>query len=65
MAIQEDPEGTFDLFIQGRETLLDTPLNRRAWVDTVPKLTTEVVGFNPAQFEAMETYMTDSGLIGE
>ena len=65
IAIQEDPEGTFDLFIQGRETLLDTPLNRRAWIDTVPKLTTEVVGFNPAQFEAMETYMTDAGLIGE
>ena len=64
-AIQADPIGTFDLFIQGRETLLDTPLNRKAWVDTVPKLTVDVVGYDQAQFEAMAGYMTANGLIGQ
>ena len=64
-AIQADPDGTFVLFIQGRETLLDTPLNRKAWVDTVPKLTTNVVGYDAAQFEEMEAYMIEAGLIGE
>ena len=64
-AIQVDPDGTFALFIQGRETLLDTPLNRKAWVDTVPKLTTNVVGYDAAQFEEMEAYMMAAGLIGE
>lgn len=64
-AIQADPEGTFALFIQGREALLDTPLNAKAWEDTVPKLATQVLGFDPAQFVEMETYMIEAGLIGQ
>ena len=62
-AIKADPTGTFDLFIQGRETLLDTPLNRAAWADTVPLLTTNVIGFDQGQFDEVETYMRASGLI--
>ena len=64
-AIQLDPIGTFDLFIQGREALLDTPLNRKAWVDTVPKLTVNVVGYDQAQFDEMAGYMEANGLIGQ
>lgn len=62
-AIAADPVGTFDLFIQGREALLDTPLNRKAWEDTAPLLATDVVGYDADQFAAMETYMRDAGLI--
>ncbi len=62
-AIAADPIGTFDLFIQGREALLDTPLNRKAWEDTAPLLATDVVGYDADQFSAMETYMRDAGLI--
>ena len=62
-AIAADPVGTFDLFIQGREALLDTPLNRKAWEDTAPLLATDVIGFDAAQFTEMETYMKEAGLI--
>ena len=62
-AIQADPERTFDLFIQGREALLDTPLNRKAWIDTVPKLAVDVVGYDQVQFEEMAGYMREMGLI--
>ena len=62
-AIAADPVGTFELFIQGREALLDTPLNRAAWADTAPLLAREVIGYDAAQFLAMETYMAEAGLI--
>lgn len=62
-AIAADPVGTFDLFIQGREALLDTPLNRKAWQDTAPLLSTQVIGYDAAQFAEMDAYMTAAGLI--
>ena len=64
-AIQADPEGTFALFIQGREALLDTPLNRKAWEDTAPLLATVVVGFDQAQFDEVAAYMREAGLIDQ
>ncbi len=62
-AIAADPEGTFARFIEGREALLDTPLNRRAWQDTAPLLATDVIGYDPAQFADMAAYMAAAGLI--
>lgn len=62
-AIAADPEGTFTLFIQGREALLDTPLNRKAWADTASLLTTDVIGFNQAQFAEMDRYLQAAGLV--
>ena len=62
-AIAADPEGSFALFIQGREALLDTPLNRKAWEDTAPLLASQVRGYDAAQFAAMEVYMRNAGLI--
>ena len=62
-AIADDPQGTFDLFIKGREAVLDTPLNRAAWADTAPLLVQDVAGFNAAQFAEMKTYMRAAGLI--
>ena len=62
-AIANDTSGTFNLFMNGREALLDTPLNRKAWEDTAPLLATDVVGFDLAQSAEMEAYMRDAGLI--
>lgn len=58
------PEEALDLFLKAHPDL-DNPLNRRAFVDTLPRFSKSPAALDPARYETFAQFMKDQGLIKE
>lgn len=61
--ILADPEGAYRDFVRYRPMDLDTPLNERAWRDTLPKLARKTRPAEDAQWAKFAEFMQSRGLI--
>jgi putative hydroxymethylpyrimidine transport system substrate-binding protein len=60
-----NPQEAWELFIKGREELLDNELNRRAWRDTLPRFALRPAAMDNGRYERFEAFLLDQGLINE
>ncbi|MGB1160205.1 MAG: ABC transporter substrate-binding protein, partial [Alphaproteobacteria bacterium] len=60
-----NPQHAWELFIKGREELLDNELNRRAWRDTLPRFALRPAAMDTGRYERFEAFLLDQGLINE
>jgi len=58
-----NPQGAWELFIKGREELLDNELNRRAWRDTLPRFALRPAAMDTGRYQRFERFLMDQGLI--
>lgn len=58
-----NPQHAWELFIKGREELLDNELNRRAWRDTLPRFALRPAAMDTGRYERFEAFLLDQGLI--
>jgi len=56
------PEASFDLFIEGRAEL-DDELNRRAWVDTLPRFALRPAALDRTRYARFAAFLEARGLI--
>ncbi|MGA1207727.1 MAG: ABC transporter substrate-binding protein [Litorivicinaceae bacterium] len=64
-AILADPESTYRTFVGYKPAELDTPLNARAWRDTLPKLAKTARATEPAAWDRFAAFLNEAGLITE
>lgn len=58
-----NPQHAWELFIKGREELLDNELNRRAWRDTLPRFALRPAAMDIGRYERFEAFLQDQGLV--
>ena len=58
-----NPQASWELFIKGREELLDNELNRRAWRDTLPRFALRPAAMDRGRYERFEAFLMDQGLV--
>jgi putative hydroxymethylpyrimidine transport system substrate-binding protein len=58
-----NPQAAWELFIKGREELLDNELNRRAWRDTLPRFALRPAAMDTGRYARFEAFLLDQGLI--
>jgi putative hydroxymethylpyrimidine transport system substrate-binding protein len=58
-----NPQAAWELFIKGREELLDNELNRRAWRDTLPRFALRPAAMDAGRYERFEAFLLEQGLI--
>lgn len=61
--ILENPDASYASFVSYRPDLLDNELNRRAWRDTLPKLSRETRKTDANSWSRFAQFMKDRGLI--
>ncbi|MCA3563297.1 MAG: ABC transporter substrate-binding protein [Methylocystis sp.] len=62
MMILNDPQGTWATFIKAYPKLDDT-LNRKAWMDTMPRFQASPRAVDPARYLAVAEFMRQAGII--
>jgi len=62
LALINDPEEAWNLFIRGRPDL-DTELNRRAWADTVPRFAHSPGALDSRRYQRFAEFLKARGLI--
>lgn len=60
--IVNHPTESWEIF-KGTSTELDDELNKRAWVDTLPRFALRPAAVDAGRYERMETFLKESGLI--
>ena len=58
-----NPQASWELFIKGREELLDNELNRRAWRDTLPRFALRPAAMDTGRYARFETFLMEQGLV--
>ena len=58
-----NPQAAWELFIKGREELLDNELNRRAWRDTLPRFALRPAAMDTGRYARFETFLMEQGLV--
>ena len=57
------PEAAWELFKNSAPDTLDNELNRRAWIDTLPRLALRPAAMDVQRYETFAQFMKDQGLI--
>ncbi|WP_164661447.1 ABC transporter substrate-binding protein [Tropicibacter sp. Alg240-R139] len=60
--IVNNPVKSWEIF-SGTSTELQDELNKRAWVDTMPRFALRPAGFDHGRYERFEAFLKDSGMI--
>ncbi|MDJ0612627.1 MAG: ABC transporter substrate-binding protein [Rhizobiaceae bacterium] len=60
--IVNHPQESWEIF-KGTSSELDDELNKRAWVDTLPRFALRPAAVDAGRYERMEAFLKDSGLI--
>lgn len=60
--IVNHPQESWEIF-KGTSSELDDELNKRAWVDTLPRFALRPAAVDAGRYERMETFLNQSGLI--
>ncbi len=61
--LKENPKKSWEAFVSYKPKELDNDLNRMAWSDTLPYLSSTPATFDKKVYEDMATFMKNSGLI--
>ncbi len=61
--IRDEPATAWDIFVSHRPADLDNELNKRAWLDTLPKLAIDVRHTSISQWQSFAEFMWKRGLI--
>lgn len=62
--IVNNPEESWEIF-RGTAAELDDELNRRAWVDTIPRFALRPAALDAGRYARFEAFLKDGGLISE
>ena len=57
------PEEAWSLFIKGREAALENELNRRAWVDTLPRFAMRPASMDFGRYARFSVFLKEQGLL--
>ena len=57
------PEEAWSLFIKGREGALENELNRRAWVDTLPRFAMRPASMDFGRYARFSVFLKEQGLL--
>ena len=60
--IVNHPQDSWEIF-KGTSAELDDELNKRAWVDTLPRFALRPAAVDAGRYERMEAFLKESGLI--
>ena len=62
--IVNHPEESWDIF-KGTAAELDDELNRKAWIDTLPRLALRPAALDLGRYERFESFLVNAGLLKE